>query len=103
MKALLTSTLKAACMWFLWLTAVSLPAGARAQTGGLPQAPARESRAEEVIELWPDKVPDETGNIGPERARMSPKLDRKQVEVTEQTRLVTDVTKPSITIRRPPK
>src|SRR5262249_33480783 len=35
--------------------------------------------------------------------RMSPKLDRKHVEVTESTRLVTNVTKPSITIYRPAK
>jgi acetyl esterase/lipase len=34
---------------------------------------------------------------------MSPKLDRKQVEVTEQTRLITDVTKPTLTIYRPMK
>jgi acetyl esterase/lipase len=34
---------------------------------------------------------------------MSPKLDRKQVEVTEQTRLITDVTKPTLTIYRPAK
>jgi len=34
---------------------------------------------------------------------MSPKLDRKQVEVTEQTRLLTNVTKPTLTIYRPAK
>jgi acetyl esterase/lipase len=34
---------------------------------------------------------------------MSPKLDRKQVEVTEQTRLITDVTRPTLTIYRPAK
>jgi acetyl esterase/lipase len=32
---------------------------------------------------------------------MSPKLDRKQVEVTEPTRMVTSVTNPTITIYRP--
>ena len=56
-----------------------------------------------VVELWPGKVPDETGDIGPERIRMSPKLDRKQVEVTEPTRMITNVTKPTITIYRPAK
>src|SRR5215813_9476266 len=56
-----------------------------------------------VVELWPGKVPDETGNIGAEYIRMSPKLDRKQVEVTEPTRMVTNVTKPSITLYRPAK
>jgi acetyl esterase/lipase len=56
-----------------------------------------------VVEIWPGEAPEETGHIGPERNRMSPKLDRKQVEVTEQTRLITDVTKPTLTIYRPAK
>jgi acetyl esterase/lipase len=56
-----------------------------------------------ILELWPGKAPDETGNIGPEKFRMSPKLDRKQVEVTEPTRMVTNVTKPTITVYRPAK
>jgi acetyl esterase/lipase len=34
---------------------------------------------------------------------MSPKLDRKQVEVTEPTRLVTNVSRPTLTIYRPGK
>jgi acetyl esterase/lipase len=55
-----------------------------------------------VVELWPGTAPDETGNIGPERVRMSPELDRKKVEVTESTKLITAVTKPSITVYRPP-
>lgn len=57
----------------------------------------------QVIVLWPDKPPDEPGTIGPERVRMSKPVDRKQVEVMEPTRLITDVTKPTITIIRPPK
>ena len=56
-----------------------------------------------VVEIWPGKVPDESGNIGAERFRMSPALDRKQVEVTEPTRMITDVAKPTITIYRPAK
>ena len=56
-----------------------------------------------VVEIWPGAVPDESGGIGPERFRMSPKLERKQVEVTEQTKLITGVTKPTLTIHRPPK
>ena len=56
-----------------------------------------------VVEIWPGKPPDEPGSIGPERVRMSPALDRKQVEVTEPTRMITDVTKPTITIYRPPR
>jgi acetyl esterase/lipase len=56
-----------------------------------------------VVEIWPGTAPDESGNIGEEKFRVSPKLDRKQVEVTEQTRLVTNVTKPTLTIYRPAK
>ena len=63
-----------------------------------PEASAAEPP---VIELWPGKVPDESDGIGPERIRMSPGGDRKQVEVTEQTQMITDVTKPTITIYRP--
>lgn len=56
-----------------------------------------------VVELWPGKVPDEAGNIGAEKVVMSPELDRKQVEVTESTRMVTNVSRPTITIYRPAK
>jgi acetyl esterase/lipase len=56
-----------------------------------------------VVEVWPGTAPDESGNIGEEMVRMSPKLDHKQVEVTEPTRLVTNVTKPTLTIYRPAK
>lgn len=54
-----------------------------------------------VVDLWPGKAPDEIYPMGPERVRMSPGGDRKQVEVTEPTRLITDVTKPTITVYRP--
>src|SRR5262245_24312735 len=54
-----------------------------------------------VLPVWPGSPPDESGGIGPERARLSPKLERKQVEVTEQTRLITGVTNPTISIYRP--
>jgi len=56
-----------------------------------------------VVEIWPGTAPEESGTIGAETIRMSPKLDRKQVEVTEPTRLVTNVTKPTLTIYRPAK
>ncbi len=56
-----------------------------------------------VVELWPGRVPDEAGNIGAEKVVMSPELDRKQVEVTEPTRMVTNVSRPTITIYRPAK
>src|SRR5438105_764018 len=56
-----------------------------------------------VVEVWPGKGPDETGSIGPEKFLMSPRLDRRQVEVTEPTKLVTNVTKPTLTLYRPAK
>lgn len=56
-----------------------------------------------VLEIWPGKAPDEVDKIGPEKIRLSPKLSKKQVEVTEQTKLVTNVTKPTLTIYRPVK
>src|SRR5439155_8200454 len=56
-----------------------------------------------VVTLWPGKPPDETADIGPETVRMSPKLERKQVEVTESTKMITNVTKPTLTIYRPAK
>jgi len=56
-----------------------------------------------VVEIWPGKAPEESGDIGEETVRMSPELDRKQVEVTESTRLVTNVTRPTLTIYRPAK
>jgi acetyl esterase/lipase len=57
----------------------------------------------QVVEVWPGKVPDENGDIGAEYVRMSPMSERKQVEVTEPTRLVTNVTQPTLTIYRPAK
>jgi acetyl esterase/lipase len=69
---------------------------------GLERAHAADQPA--VIELWPEKVPDEEpGVIGAEKVVMSPKLERKQVEVTESTRMLTNVTNPTITIYRPAK
>jgi acetyl esterase/lipase len=56
-----------------------------------------------VVDLWPGKPPDEHAHIGPETFRMSPKLSRKQVEVTEPTKMITNVTKPTITIYLPAK
>jgi len=56
-----------------------------------------------VVEIWPGTAPEESGTIGEEMVRMSPKLDRKQVEVTESTRLVTNVTKPALAIYQPAK
>jgi acetyl esterase/lipase len=57
----------------------------------------------QVLDLWPGKAPDEPGTIGAEIVRMSKPQTRKQVEVTEPTRLVTNVTKPTLTVYRPVK
>ena len=53
-----------------------------------------------AIKIWRDQAPDEppVGIIGAERVRMSPGLDRTQVEVTNKTRMITGVTQPTITI-----
>ncbi len=66
-------------------------------------SPAAGAESPQVVELWPGQPPEQTANLGPERVVMSPKLDRKQVEVTESTRMLTGVTRPSITICRPAK
>jgi acetyl esterase/lipase len=65
--------------------------------------PALAAEKPMVLELWPGKVPDEAGDIGPEKVRMSPKHTKKEVEVTESTRMITNVSKPTITIYRPEK
>jgi acetyl esterase/lipase len=56
-----------------------------------------------VVDIWRGDAPGEKGTAAVERTRLSPKLDRKQVEVTEQTMLITDVAKPTLTICRPAK
>jgi hypothetical protein len=56
--------------------------------------PAAGADRPQVVDVWPGKPPDESAPIGREIVRMSPRLDRKQVEVTEPTRLVTNVNRP---------
>lgn len=56
-----------------------------------------------VVELWPGKPPEEPGTIGPEKVHLSKGIDPKSVEVSEPTRLVTNVTRPTITLYRPAK
>jgi acetyl esterase/lipase len=56
-----------------------------------------------VVDLWPGSAPEESATLGAETYPMSPKLDRKQVEVTEPTRMITGVTRPTLTIYRPAK
>lgn len=57
--------------------------------------------APHVVEIWPGKAPEEMGEIGKERVVMSPVLDRTQVEVAESTRMITNVTQPTLTIYPP--
>jgi acetyl esterase/lipase len=73
-----------------WLTGLFWLAGSAAAADS-PQ----------VVVIWPGSPPDETGAIGDEKVVMSPVLDRTQVEVTESTRMITNVTKPTLTIYRP--
>jgi acetyl esterase/lipase len=56
-----------------------------------------------VVDVWPGKAPDEPGGIGAEKVVPSPKLERKKVEVTESTRMITNVTHPTLTVYRAPK
>src|SRR5436309_11210271 len=65
----------------LWLTA----------TATAPAGPL-------VLDLWPGRPPDESAAIGAEYVRPSPKLDRSQVEVTESTRMITNVTRPTLSV-----
>lgn len=54
-----------------------------------------------VIELWPGTPPDEPGTMGAEFVRWSPALTQDKVEVTTSTRMITNVTKPTLSIYRP--
>src|SRR5512137_633506 len=65
--------------------------------------PAAAADSPLAVPIWPGQAPEETGDLGAERIVMSPKLDRKQVEVTEPTRMITAVTKLTLTLYRPAK
>src|SRR5580704_13782651 len=69
----------------------------------MPEGLALPANPSLVVAVWPDKAPDEDTPPAAERIRLSPKLDRSQVEVTEPTRLITGVSKPTLTIYRPAK
>src|SRR4051812_35565386 len=49
-----------------------------------------------TFDVWPDKVPGETGNVGPEKI-----IPRKPGETP--LKLITDVTKPTLTVYHAPK
>ena len=55
-----------------------------------------------IVELWPGKAPEEPGTIGAER-RFPSKPNKDRSETTEVTQLITNVTRPTITIHRPAK
>src|SRR5690349_5895132 len=67
-------------------------------------AAARGSGADEplVVELWPGTAPEEPGTIGEEKTFPS-NPNKERSETTEVTRLITNVTKPTITVYRPAK
>lgn len=54
-----------------------------------------------TVKVWPGASPGESGDLGPEVVRLSPRLDRSQVEFEEPTRLITNVSHPTVTIYRP--
>lgn len=54
-----------------------------------------------VVDVWPGPAPDETGTIGEEYERPSPVLTRDKEEVNTSTRMITNVTKPTLTFFRP--
>jgi acetyl esterase/lipase len=66
-------------------------------------SPLHASEKPRIVELWPGKPPEEPGTIGAELQRMSKQSVKTQVEITEPTRLITNVTKPTLTIYRPAK
>jgi acetyl esterase/lipase len=63
--------------------------------------PVHAGEKPKVVELRPGKAPEEPGTIRPEK---EPKENVKaQVEITEPTRFITNVTKPTLTVYRPAK
>jgi acetyl esterase/lipase len=65
--------------------------------------PASAAEPPTVLDLWPGKAPDEPGTIGPEKTFLSKQSVKTQVEIDEPSRLVTNVTQPTLTIYRPAK
>lgn len=59
-------------------------------------APGAETGAPLVLPLWPGKVPEDYGTIGPERFRAPEEAP------TKDAKWLTNVTKPTVTVYRPP-
>jgi acetyl esterase/lipase len=55
-----------------------------------------------VIGLWPGPAPDEPGELPPELWREPHIIDPAQVEIAESSRLLTNVSRPTLTVCRPP-
>jgi acetyl esterase/lipase len=55
-----------------------------------------------VLPLWPGRPPDESDDLPAEKWHPSPVLDRAQVEITVSTRLLTNVSQPTLTVYPPP-
>src|SRR4051812_5916946 len=71
---------------------------------GVEQPNVAEPRVDvpRVVELWPATAPEEPGTIGEEKTFPS-NPNKERSETIEVTQLITNVTKPTITIFRPAK
>ncbi|MFN0055314.1 MAG: alpha/beta hydrolase [Planctomycetales bacterium] len=89
-------TWRATCLALSLLPLLTLPAAALGDTN--PRLPKGEPV---VVDVWFGEAPDEPGTIGAEYVRMSPELTPDQVEVTTSTRMIANVTRPTLSIYRP--
>ena len=74
-----------------------LAVGAGCTGSRLPPKPAASAAGPLVVDVWPGPAPDDIGIDGEERAYIHPSV------FVGPTRLVTNVTKPTLTIYRPPR
>jgi acetyl esterase/lipase len=74
----------------------AIASGAECAAGQLPPASTAALPAPLVVDVWPGPAPDDIGIVGAERTYVHDSV------FVGPTRLVTDVTKPTLTIYRPP-
>ena len=74
-----------------------LATGAACASSRPAPKPASPLPAPIVVDVWPGPAPDDIGIDGEERAYIHPSV------FVGPTRLITNVTKPTLTIYRPPK
>lgn len=67
----------------------------------MPLGFVAQAAAPKVVDVWPERAPDDDTAIAAEYVRMSPESTRDKVEVTQPTRMITNVSKPTLTIYRP--